>query len=146
MRKWQQMRLVAEGQTFLDYGCGTGCFSIPAARMVGKNGKVFALDCFPRQLEVVTKRSRKEGLTNIEVILSECDTGLPDVCVDVVWMCDVLHEVQDRRAVLEEVHRVLRREGTLVIHDGMKEDRVLSYTEGLFSLNDRDGKLLRFIK
>ena len=140
------MKLVAEGQTFLDYGCGTGCFSIPAARMVGESGKVFALDCFPRQLEVVTRRSRKEGLTNIEVILSECDTGLPDACVDVVWMCDVLHEVQDRRAVLEEVHRVLRREGTLVIHDGMKEDRGLSYTEELFSLNDRDGKLLRFIK
>jgi len=145
LRKWEQINLTQEGQTFLDYGCGTGDFTIPAAKKVGRKGKVYALDYFPRQLEIVEKRSRKEGLNNIETILSNSKTGLPDECIDIIWMCDVLHEISERRAVLEELHRVLRSEGALVIHDGMG-DGVLSYTNGLFSLTERDGKLLKFAK
>jgi len=145
LQKWEQLNLVQEGQTFLDYGCGTGSFTIPAARIVGTKGKVYALDYFPRQLEIVEEQSKKEGLTNVETILSDRNTGLPDECIDVIWMCDVLHEVKERRAVLEELYRVLRREGVLAIHDGMKE-RVLNYTSDLFSLTSRDGKLFRFAK
>ena len=144
-RKWQQFNLVKEGQTLLDYGCGTGCFVIPAARMVGMGGKVYALDCFLRQLKIVEERSRKQGLTNVETILTDNRTGLPDECIDIVWMCDVFHEVAQRRAVLEELHRLLRREGVLAIYDGMR-DRILNYTTGLFTLTGRDGKLLRFAK
>lgn len=107
--------------------------------------KVYALDCFPRQLEIVRRRSRKEGLSNIETILSASKTGLPDESVDVVWMCDVLHEIPEKRAVLEELHRVLKKEGVLAIYDGMK-DKVLEYTQNLFSLSERDGKLLTFVK
>ena len=145
LRKWEQVNLLQKRQTFLDYGCGTGEFTIPAARIVGSRGKVYALDCLPRQLEIVEEKSRKEGLTNIETILSASETGLPDECIDVIWMCDVLHEVRGRRAVLEESHRVLKSGGVLAIYDGMRE-RVLRYTNGLFSLTERDGKLLKFTK
>ena len=63
-QKWRPCNLVKEGQTLLDYGCGTGCFVVPAARIVGIKGKVYALDCFPRQLEIVKERARKEGRAN----------------------------------------------------------------------------------
>ena len=145
LRKWQQSNLVREGQTFLDYGCGTGSFTISAARIVGTKGKVYALDCFPRQLKMVEDKSAKEKLNNIETIPSDSKTGLPDDSVDVIWMCDVLHEVKERRAVLEELHRVLKREGVLAIYDGMRA-KVLSYTHGLFSLTGRNGKFFKFAK
>ena len=145
LRMWRQDGLVQEGQSFLDYGCGTGSFTLPAARTVGANGKVYALDCFHRQLKIVEEKSKKEGLANIETILSDSQTGLPDECVDVVWMCDVFHEVKDRRAVLKELHRVLKMEGVLVIYDGMR-NRVLSYSDGLFSLTERYDKFLKFTK
>ena len=144
-RKWEQFNLVKEGQSFLDYGCGTGDFTIPAARIVGVKGKIYALDCFPRHLKIVEKKAKKEGLSNIETILSDNKTSLPDECIDTIWMCDVLHEVEQKRAVLEELHRVLKGEGVLAIYDGMR-DRVLSYTIGLFSLSARDGKLLKLAK
>ena len=144
-RKWEQFNLVQEGQSFLDYGCGTGDFTIPAARIVGTKGKVYALDCFPRQLKIVEEKAKKEGLPNIETILSDKNTGLPDECLDIIWMCDVFHEIKQKRAMLEELHRVLKRDGTLAVYDGMK-DGVLSYTEGLFSLNGKDGKLLKLAK
>jgi len=145
LRQWGQMNLIQDGQTFLDYGCGTGSFTIPAAKIVGTRGKVYAVDYFHRQLEIVKEQSKKEGLTNIETILSDSKTGLSDECVDVVWMCDVLHEVKERRAVLEELHRVLRKEGVLAIHDGMRGE-VLNYTNNLFSLTTRADKLFRFTK
>ncbi len=69
LRKWEQDNLIQEGQTVLDYGCGTGSFTIPAAKIVSTRGKVYALDYFPRQLAIVNKKSRKERLTNIETIL-----------------------------------------------------------------------------
>ena len=145
LHKWKQVNLIKEGQTFLDYGCGAGSFTFPAARMVGEKGKVYALDCFPRQLEIVREESKKRGLTNIETILSNGRIELSDASIDVVWMCDVLHEIKERREVLKELHRVLRGKGTLVIYDGMR-GKALTYTSGLFSLTAQDGKLLKFVK
>jgi len=137
--------LVEEGQSFLDYGCGTGDFTIPAARIVGQRGKVYALDCSPRQLKIVQGKAKKAGLSNIETIVSDNKTGLSDESIDIVWMCDAFHEINQKREVLEELHRVLKRKGVLAIYDGMR-DKVLDYTEGLFSLNRKDGKLLKFTK
>ncbi len=145
LRKWEQTGLLKGGQTILDYGCGTGDFTIPAAKKVSETGKVYALDYFPRQLEIVAERSAKAGLANIETILSDSETGLPDESVDIIWMCDVLHEIKERREVLEELHRVLRSESVLAIHDSMR-DEVLSYTNGLFSLLGRNDKFFRFAK
>ncbi len=145
LRKWEKFNLVKEGQTFLDYGCGAGSFTLPAARKVGQAGKVYALDCFHGQLKMVEKKSREEGLTNVQTILSNLETGLPDESIDIIWMCDVFHEVSERRAVLAEMHRVLRKDGVLAIYDGMRE-RVLEYATGLFSLAERDDKLLRLTK
>ncbi|MDP2729700.1 MAG: class I SAM-dependent methyltransferase [Dehalococcoidales bacterium] len=145
LRKWQEYNLVEDGQTFLDYGCGTGDFTIPAARKVSEQGKVYALDCFRPQLERVLDRAEKAGLNNVETILSTRETGLTDESIDVIWICDVLHEISRRRPVLEELHRVLKQDGVLVIYDGMRK-KILDYTGGLFSLTGRSGKFLKFVK
>lgn len=145
LRQWRHIGLVEEGQTFLDFGCGTGSFTVPAARIVGEQGKVYALDCFPRQLEIVARKSREEGLVNVETILFADQTGLPDESVDTVWVCDVLHEIMDRRAVLEELHRVLRKGGVLAVYDGMR-DKILDHTDGLFSCVWKQDKLYKFVK
>jgi len=145
LRKWDDCGLIQAGQIFLDYGCGTGDFTIPAARKVSASGKVYALDYFSRQLEIVKDRTEKAGLTNVETIQSSGVTGLPDRSVDVVWMCDVLHEIKERRAVLEEIHRILKDDGILAVHDGMGE-RALAFTAELFSPIEIDKKFLRFKK
>jgi len=142
---WDRCNLVQEKQTFLDYGCGTGDFTIHAARKVTEEGKVYALDYFPRQLQIVKKRAEKAGVSNIETIHSESATGLPDKSVDIIWMCDVLHEIKERKTVLNELHRVLKNDGYLAIHDGMGK-KVLAFTEHLFSLSQTDKNFLLFTK
>ena len=67
------------GQKVLEVGCGPGFFTIPAARIVGEKGSVYALDVSPLAVERVQQKIEKEGATNVETILADAaQTGLPD--------------------------------------------------------------------
>ncbi len=105
------------GDQVLDFGCGPGSFSLAAARIVGQSGKVYALDIHPLALQSVERKSTKDGLQNIETISSDGATGLPDQSVEFVILNDVLHEVDNPDAVLAELHRIMKPEGTLCFSD-----------------------------
>jgi 2-polyprenyl-3-methyl-5-hydroxy-6-metoxy-1,4-benzoquinol methylase len=107
-----------EGQTILDYGCGPGIFSIPASRLVGKDGKVYALDVRVKMLELIREKAAGEGLINIKPMLfdaSRPDINLQDEIVDMILVYDVMHEITDRLGLLRELYRVGRRGSILSI-------------------------------
>jgi ubiquinone/menaquinone biosynthesis C-methylase UbiE len=138
---------IAEGQTVLDFGCGPGSYAIAAARIVGAQGKVHALDIHPLAARSVERRAAKRGLSNLSTIVSNRDTGLPDESVDVVLAYDMIHMVKDREALLVELHRVLKQGGVLsILAEHMKPEHVLdmAISNGLFTLRDRHGRLLNF--
>jgi len=112
-------KLELTGKTVLaDLGCGTGFFSIPAARRVKK---VFALDIQEEMLDILREKIKKEKITNIEVILSgESSIPLSDKSVDILLMANVFHELEDRFTLLKEVNRVLKMNGRLMIIDWKK--------------------------
>jgi FkbM family methyltransferase len=136
---------VRKAQIILDYGCGSGTFTIPSAKIVGKQGKVFAFEARPDLLERVKERASNEGLTNIETALSDRskpNTNLQDESVDVILVYDVMHEVGDRLALLQELSRVLKRDGILSVfpmHMGTENfiDVIRAY--GLFCLRNHYG-------
>lgn len=136
---------VSQGQTVLDYGCGSGVFTIPSARIVGEEGKIYALEARPNALERVNEKAKNERLGNIETILSESSkfaTGLPDKSVDVILVYDVMHAIDDRQGLLEELHRVLKLDGFLSIFPmHMGTDKMLEIMNDchLFCLRDRYG-------
>jgi len=74
-----------KGDVILDYGCGIGFNTIPAAEIVGEEGMVYALDIQPLAIKSVQKQIRKKGLKNIKTILSDLNTRLPDKSVDIVY-------------------------------------------------------------
>ncbi|MCK4308341.1 methyltransferase domain-containing protein, partial [candidate division WOR-3 bacterium] len=55
---------IREGQTVLDFGCGSGYYTIPAAKIVGSNGKVYALDKDGEKLKEVAEMAASENLSN----------------------------------------------------------------------------------
>ena len=61
---------LAGNERVLDFGCGSGHYCIPAARVVGENGKVFALDKEDRVFSDLADAINDCGLTNIETSLS----------------------------------------------------------------------------
>jgi len=106
------------GQTILDFGCGPGIFTIPAAEIAGKNGSVIALDVRSQPLERVREKAVNAGLKNIRTILLESPdlhTGLPDESVDAVLVFDMLHSITDIQSLFLELHRVLKKNGFLSI-------------------------------
>jgi len=136
---------IKEGDVILDFGCGPGHYTIAAARMVGQSGKVYALDVHPLAVQSVEKKAQKESLTNIKTILSDRDTGLPDQSIDVTLVYDTIHMVNDKQALTEELHRVLKPDGllsVLVAHVKVDDIREILQGDGLFSLRDRKGNLL----
>ena len=115
----------------LDYGCGPGGYIAGAAKLVGPSGKVYALDLHPQAIQHVQKLARKEQLTNVQTIHSDCQTGLPDNSIDVVLLHDIFHMLDDPQAILAELDRVLKQNGTLSVSDHhMQEETILSGITG----------------
>lgn len=138
---------IEEGQTVLDFGCGPGSYTIPAARMVGERGRVYALDIHPLAIRAVEKKAKKERLTNTTAILSDGDTGLQDKSIDVVLLYDTIHMIRDKGALLKELHRVMKPSGVLsVLAEHIRVEDVLEIVEkdGFFSLKNQHGNLVNF--
>lgn len=140
---------IKPGFHILDYGCGPGSYSVVATQLVGATGKVFALDIHPLALQRVRSAASKKGLANIETIQSDCATGLEDVSIDVVFLYDILHDLSEPDAVLEELHRVLKPDGVLSCNDHhLKENEIISRITGtgLFGLSAKGKRTYSFSK
>jgi ubiquinone/menaquinone biosynthesis C-methylase UbiE len=119
------------GDYILDFGCGLGFNTFPAAQKVGNNGKVFALDINPHAIKIIREKSKNSNLKNIETILSDCDTHLEDRKVDIVYLHNTLPLVKDKQRVLDEISRVLKVGGKLSYMS-----RTFSRVAGGDSMND----------
>ena len=120
-----------------------------AAELVGKTGKVYALDAHPLAIKMVQDIVSKKHLTNVETILSECATGLPENSLDVVLLYDTLHDLADPDCVLSEIHRTLKLSGHLSLSDHhLREAEIVSRITlgGLFRLSGKGKNTHDFIK
>lgn len=57
--------LISPGMTVVDMGCAMGFFSLPAARIVGDNGRVIGVDIQTTMLRNLVKRARRKKLQRI---------------------------------------------------------------------------------
>jgi len=114
---------VKKGQKVLDFGCGSGNYTIPAARVVGEQALVYALDEDKQTLDQLMSKAQSVGLKNITRVdtSDKATIKLVNESVDVVLLYDVLHyyyfsEEKDRRKLLSEVYRVLKPDGLLSLY------------------------------
>ena len=110
---------IRQGMTVVDLGCGSGAFTPFVARVVGKRGKVYAVDIQPemlRQLERELSKPEYQNIKNIELRQADAH-ALPfeDGTIDLVYMVTVLQEIPDRGRALREVKRILKPGGTLAV-------------------------------
>ena len=109
---------IGEGQSVLDFGCGSGTYSIPAAELVGRNGRIYSLDVSQGALNKVSRKAEKEGLDNIVTLLSSGNVDIPidNETLNHVLLIDVLQEISDKEPLLEEIHRILKPEGQMTVY------------------------------
>ena len=103
------------GSTLLDIGAGTGYFAVPAAAELAPDGKVIAADVSKEMLSTLKERSADEP-GRIECLLSGTNhLPLADDVADVILLAFVYHEMDNRKAWLEEIMRLLKPEGRAAI-------------------------------
>lgn len=143
-------KMVKEGDTVVDLGANIGYFTLLAAKLVGKKGKVYALDKQPLAIEKIEKRARREGFSNINIISSDGTTGLPNESIDVIFLYGVLPEIEDKKSLLGELHRVLKPNGYLSTRFcfRIKRNELLEIMNatGLYLLKEQRGHIINFLK
>jgi ubiquinone/menaquinone biosynthesis C-methylase UbiE len=109
---------VADASRVADVGAGSGWFTIRLARRVGPQGVVYAEDVQQEMLNAISRRVRREGLSNVRAVLGrDGDPRLPEGSLDVVLIVDAYHEFEDRVALLGNVAQALKPQGRVGVID-----------------------------
>ena len=108
---------IQPGQTVLEVGCGTGFFTLPAARLLGEQGKLIAMDVMSGYLEQVAKKVDAAQLRNVQIIKRDAlNTGLDSQSIDKVLLFGVLpFPSLPLDPLLPEMHRILKPGGSMAV-------------------------------
>ena len=108
---------IEKGQIVLDFGCRTGNYAIPVAKIVGHDGYVYGVDNNKKSLDELMQRAKSNRLKNIKRIdtTEEAKIPLPDESVDVILLYDVIHLVKNRKKLFDEVYRIARKNALISV-------------------------------
>jgi len=137
------------GQKVLEVGCGPGFFTIPAAKIVGKEGFVYAVDAHPLAIEKVKEKIKKEGIKNVKPILTNAsNTGLPDQSIDLAFLFGLRYIAGGLEDVISEIHRVLKPGGVLSFEKtrGSAKKLIEEVERGGFTYSERQARIFLFTK
>lgn len=115
------VRVVAPfpGVSIADLGAGTGYCLFPIMEAVSGRGRFYALDCQEEMTDIIREKAvgHKYGQSLIPVLTAETHIDLGPETQDILLCCAVYHEIADREHYLEEMLRVLRPGGRVVVID-----------------------------
>lgn len=137
------------GQKVVEVGCGPGFFTIPAAKIVGKEGVIYALDIHPLAIERVEEKIDREEIKNVKPILANAsNTGLPGRSVDLAFLFGLRYIAGGLGNVISEMHRILKPGAVLALEKtrGSKERLIEEVERGGFSYSDIQARILLFTK
>lgn len=126
---WQKPREVIStlgltpGMVIADIGAGSGYFALRFAHHVDPGGRVFAVDVSPDMVRHLDAAIRDSGLQNVSTLLVPTDDPkLPAGQVDLVFICDTWHHIEERPAYLRKIRAALKPGGRLVVIDFQQRD------------------------
>lgn len=110
------------GERILELGPGTGYYTGTVAQAVEPNGTVQAVDVQRAMVEHLRTRARQRGHWNVEPICGDGrDLPFPDDSFDAAFLVVVLGEIPDQERALDELERVLKPGGRLVIGESLPD-------------------------
>lgn len=120
-RQWQDPYQIlssiglTKGMTMVDLGCGEGFFALPAARMVGPGGRIYAVDINPDAVSRLRAQADQEGLSWVFTEVKEAEQALVcEGCADIVLFGNDLHDFFDPLRVIRNAGVMLSGSGRLV--------------------------------
>ncbi|AJH77974.1 class I SAM-dependent methyltransferase [Heyndrickxia coagulans] len=105
-----------KGDIVADLGSGNGFFTIPIAQKTETT--VYAVDIEPKMLDGLKAYASQEGVTTIRPIVSDLtEMAIANQAVDKIFSSLVMHEISDLEKAIQEMRRILRPNGKLLILD-----------------------------
>tara|TARA_R110002073_G_C9460599_1_gene578708 strand:+ start:146 stop:694 length:549 start_codon:yes stop_codon:yes gene_type:complete len=98
--------------TVIDIGCGTGCALRHAAKQV-THGSLIGIDPVPRMVEIAQERT--EAAHILYMVGSAENIPVETAIADIVLAFDSFDHWQDQKQGLEEVKRIVKPNGQLVV-------------------------------
>ena len=108
--------------TAADFGCGSGGWVIPLAKKL-EDGEVYAIDILEEPLSALSGKAKLQKISNIQTMIAdvEKDSKLSAEFCDLVLMTNLLFQCEDKKSVLAEGKRVLKKGAKLLVIDWKKE-------------------------
>ena len=123
---------VSEGETMVDLGAGAGIDCFIAAKKVGPTGKIYGIDMTDEMLKVANE-NRHLVAKNLGYDIVEFRKGfledipVEDSTVDLITSNCVINLSPDKKAVFNEMWRILKDHGRIVISDIVSEEETPPY-------------------
>ena len=120
--------LILKGDTqFLDVACGSGAYSLAAARYIHQRGRIYAVDHWKEGIDWLKREALSKGIENIGAYVSDVSRRIPveDQSIDVCLMATVLHDLirdETDHGTMTEIRRVLKGQGRLALVEFKKID------------------------
>ena len=119
------------GITVADLGSGSGFFTIPLAKEVGKDGLVYALDLVAESLEIIEEKAKNEKLFNIKTLVCDLEREkikIKDKACDLALLVNVLYLIENKDPVIKEINRILKPKGQAIFIE-WEPEKMLFKTE-----------------
>jgi len=115
-----------EGQVIADIGAGSGYFTTRIARVLAPlKGRVMALDVDEGMVTHLRQRLAQEQLQNVTVMqVPAHDPLLIDQSLDIAFICDTYHHLEDREVYMRKIRKALKPTGRVVIVDFYRRDGI----------------------
>src|SRR5262245_23264836 len=115
-RRLREMLEPRAGERILELGPGIGVHALSVAASLAPSGTLEVIDIQQPMLDHLARRAATAGVVNIVPKTGDGQTlPYPSASFDGAYLIDVLGEMRDPCAVLQELRRTLRPGGRLVI-------------------------------
>jgi predicted methyltransferase len=108
---------IAPGSRVADLGSGAGYFTWHLAKAVGGRGTVYAVDIEESAINMIFKEMVARGTPNVRPVRAEPHNPRLPEPVDLVFSCDVYHDMKDRVDYFRSLSSSLRPGGRIAILD-----------------------------